>query len=271
MTKLLSIITINYNNANGLKKTVKSVVNQTLNVFEYIIVDGSSDDGSVEIIESLKIEDLSYIIEPDSGIYNAMNKGITKASGEYLLFLNSGDVFLNKDSLDSVIKYLDGNNSFVGCNLVLDYPDHKEERIHPENISFSYLLQKTVYHPSTFIKRAMFETYGLYDETYKIVSDWEFFFKTIGLNGESFLQVSIALTLFDMSGLSSEQSEQVNLEREEVLNHYLKSFKNSPLDAYCLEQLRKPSSRTKLLVDLEKHNMLRKTVTVFLKLISKFS
>jgi len=269
---LLSIITINYNDSNGIKKTMKSVECQTWKAFEHIIIDGASTDNSLKVIKSFSYPNINYISEPDTGIYNAMNKGIKKANGKYLLFLNSGDILLKKESLETIAQYLRGESSFVGCNLVLDYPSGTEEKTHPEKISFSYLISKTIYHPSTFIKREMFNLYGLYNEGNSIVSDWEFFFKTIGLNGESFARVPIPLTLFDMTGISSnsKHKNKVKEEKEHVFNHYLKSFKNSELDAYCFEQLKNPSSRTKLLVKIENHKSLRKITTVFLKIISKF-
>ena len=98
----LSIITINYNNASGLKQTVNSVVNQSNKNFEYIIIDGNSTDRSKPIIDSLEFENLKWISEEDSGIYNAMNKGIKRATGDYLLFLNSGDHFCKSDSLTKI-------------------------------------------------------------------------------------------------------------------------------------------------------------------------
>ena len=119
MTKL-SIITINRNNAAGLRKTIESVVSQTYTDFEYIIIDGASTDGSVEVIKEYAEatlpcgeglgERLYWVSEPDKGIYNAMNKGILKAQGEYLLFLNSGDWLVDKD----VIK------SFIDLNIIND-------------------------------------------------------------------------------------------------------------------------------------------------------
>src|SRR5688572_27521016 len=96
----ISIITINYNNLDGLKRTVDSVVNQTWQEFEYIVIDGGSTDGSGAYIESKSKHFHYWVSEPDKGIYNAMNKGIVKATGEYLLFLNSGDHFFNDTVLE---------------------------------------------------------------------------------------------------------------------------------------------------------------------------
>ena len=98
--KQISIITINYNNASGLEKTIRSVVEQTYNEYEYIIIDGASSDKSKEVIQEYQRYIDFWCSEKDSGIYNAMNKGIQKASGEYLLFLNSGDVLNNSAVLD---------------------------------------------------------------------------------------------------------------------------------------------------------------------------
>lgn len=269
----LSIITINYNNAKGLKKTIDSVVKQTFEDFEYIIVDGNSTDDSLDVLKSLKATNLNWISEPDTGIYNAMNKGIKIANGEYLLFLNSGDYLINNTILEDVISGLNEKKSFVGCNLVLDYETKKEIKKHPEKISFSYLLRSTILHPSTFIKKEMFYKYGNYNEENKIVSDWEFFFKTIGLHGESFKQIDKELTVFDMNGISSQKDNftLVNEEKEKILSKYLTSFNNSSLDSFMLTQLKSPSKRIKYIAKIEKSTFLRKFTTSFLYIISKFS
>ena len=95
----LSIITINLNNAAGLRKTIESVVNQTFTDYEYLIIDGGSTDGSVEVIKEFADKITYWVSEPDKGIYNAMNKGILKARGEYLQFLNSGDWLVDNEVL----------------------------------------------------------------------------------------------------------------------------------------------------------------------------
>jgi len=100
--KKLSIITINYNNINGLVKTINSVVEQTFSNFEFIVVDGGSEDGSCQKLIELSEKMTSWISEKDNGIYHAMNKGIIKATGEYLLFLNSGDFFIENNILEKV-------------------------------------------------------------------------------------------------------------------------------------------------------------------------
>ena len=115
--KQISIITINYNNASGLEKTIRSVVEQTYNEYEYIIIDGASSDKSKEVIQEYQRYIDFWCSEKDSGIYNAMNKGIQKASGEYLLFLNSGDVLNNSAVLADIHGFLSGED-FVYGDLV---------------------------------------------------------------------------------------------------------------------------------------------------------
>ena len=102
----ISIITVNYNDKDGLEKTIKSVLNQENTVFEYLVIDGNSADGSKDVIEKYKDKIDYWVSEPDSGIYNAMNKGILAATGDYLLFLNSGDWLYENDSIANVDKLI---------------------------------------------------------------------------------------------------------------------------------------------------------------------
>ncbi len=172
----LSIITVNYNNRKGLKKTISSVLNQTFTNFEYIIIDGGSSDGSTVEIE-LVAENLAYwASEPDKGIFNAMNKGINKATGEYCLFMNSGDCFTNNEILNTVFSAPFSEDivfaDTICVNMRLTYPN---------KISLGYLISKSLPHQSTLIKKSLFEKVGLYNENNKIISDWEFSLKAIHL------------------------------------------------------------------------------------------
>ena len=109
-----SIITVNFNNKEGLHNTIKSVINQTFRDFEYIVIDGGSTDGSIDILKKYDKYINYWISEKDSGIYNAMNKGISKANGEYLNFMNSGDCFYALDVLEKVSKYGYTSDFIVG-------------------------------------------------------------------------------------------------------------------------------------------------------------
>ncbi|MBT8324244.1 MAG: glycosyltransferase, partial [Winogradskyella sp.] len=136
MNLKLSIITVNFNNAEGLKKTVDSVTAQTWKDFEYIIIDGSSTDGSTEVIKANKNIIDRWVSEPDEGVYQAMNKGISMANGEYLLFLNSGDHFYKDDVLEKFHKELKEQDLiYFNLNVVEGKKDFIKE--YPEKLSFA--------------------------------------------------------------------------------------------------------------------------------------
>lgn len=219
----ISIITINYNNLDGLIKTVESVVNQTCEDFEYIVIDGGSTDGSVPYIESQKERIDYWISEPDKGIYNAMNKGILKATGEYLLFLNSGDWLCDESVLVNIIYKLHNADVIFG-NLVKVFSNGKKIIDKgPEGalISLNTFVRGTLNHGSSFIKRVLFYEYGFYDETLKIVSDWKFFLTALGLNNSNVKYIDIEISYFEMTGISNTNLDLRKTERESVLKELI--------------------------------------------------
>ena len=116
----LSIITINYNNAAGLEKTIKSVISQTCKRYEFIIIDGGSKDGSKDIIEKYQDQITYWVSEPDNGIYNAMNKGVKVAKGEYCIFMNSGDIFVDNDVIRDVFNIGFSADIITGGIIILN-------------------------------------------------------------------------------------------------------------------------------------------------------
>lgn len=189
---------------------------QTYNEYEYIIIDGASLDKSKEVIQEYQRYIDFWCSEKDSGIYNAMNKGIQKASGEYLLFLNSGDVLNNSAVLADIHGFLSGEDIVYG-DLVFVRGDGEETVfIYPDILTVDYFLERSLGHPATFIKRELFHN-CLYTESLKIVSDWEFFVKKIILEGCSYRHVKRTISNFDTSGVSSLSAKECNRERELVL------------------------------------------------------
>lgn len=193
----LSIITINFNNRDGLRKTIESVVNQTWQEFEYIIIDGGSTDGSVEVIKEFADRIDYWVSEPDKGIYNAMNKGIDKATGEYCLFMNSGDWLYSNDILQTI------NNEL--CNIDIISGDMQYTtgytKLSPSTISFRFLYTNSLPHQSSFIRTELLKN-NPYDEKYKVISDWIFFIKTLIIQEGSYKHVNVIISLFDTSGIS---------------------------------------------------------------------
>ena len=167
-----SIITINYNNIIGLKKTVESVIRQTFPNYEYIVIDGGSTDSSCSILESYRDRIGVIISEPDSGIYDAMNKGWRLAKGKYCLFLNSGDIFADEAVLSDIQIQLDSTSDIVyGCHLWgslfgARWNPKKDFRIR------DIFTHTPISHQATFIKKSLLEKIGGFKTQYTIIADW---------------------------------------------------------------------------------------------------
>lgn len=276
----LSIITINYNNAEGLRKTLTSVAAQTYRDIEHIIVDGGSTDGSVDVIRNYENTikqqrcvtidqstiQVKWLSEPDHGIYNAMNKGIEialgkrvvdtfnrsersedknkgihKATGDYIQILNSGDILAEDDVTERMMAALDSLNtkrsmlnedaiSILYGNMLKSYDGKKivnrdtcgNGMYTPE--SFLYFYKGTLNHDCAYIRRDLFEKYGLYNEQMKICSDWEWYVRTIVLGGEKPVYTNIDVTIFDMNGVSESYGKNADIikrERREYLEKIL--------------------------------------------------
>jgi len=198
---IISIITVNYNNKRGLERTIKSVVSQTYPNIEYIVIDGGSSDESKELIENNKDNIAYWVSEKDAGIYDAMNKGIAKASGEYLLFLNSGDYLKDKFAIERVV--------LKGLTADLEIYRQKFEDggispiIRKEEIKPSYFISSVFPHQSTFIRRGLIEKIGGYRADYKIVSDWIFWFEAVVTHKCTYNLNNASFSVMEGGGVSS--------------------------------------------------------------------
>lgn len=224
--KKLSIITVNYNDRDGLEKTIDSILGQTYKDFEYIIIDGNSNDGSKELIEK-HTETIDYwISEPDTGIYNAMNKGIRAATGTYVFFLNSGDILYSEATLDGIQKSLNGNLDLYYGDVI--FKESQKERIvkYPDKLSFYFFSHDCICHQSCFIKRTLFTDIFFYNEELKIVSDWEFLIYGLVFKNISYQHVDCIISYYDFEGLSSRaESETTKLkERSIVMKKHFSLF-----------------------------------------------
>jgi glycosyltransferase involved in cell wall biosynthesis len=315
----LSIVTINYNNAEGLRRTLDSVAAQTYRDIEHIIIDGGSDDGSTDIIkeyvqrvssEDRKENSVAWVSEKDNGIYNAMNKGIEIALGrrvvnsfnrselvedkhgeadrpeqsgvenkdieialgrrivntdyttssnslnvnrstlnesqsDYIQILNSGDILAADDVSERMVNAL---HSFTRSTLndKIDVPilygnmikkDYTTGKIIGKSKEVDYSLRQyyasTMNHDCCYIRRDVYEKYGLYDENLKIVSDWKWFLQAIGLGNVKPVYVDIDVTIFDMSGISETNLELRNKERRLVLEEVLPPAILADYDKYA--------------------------------------
>jgi glycosyltransferase involved in cell wall biosynthesis len=225
MNPKISVITISYNNKEGLEKTLKSVTSQDYKDFEYIVIDGGSNDGSKEILEKYSDKINYWVSEPDKGIYNAMNKGIEVANGEYLLFINSGDELFSSGILTEVVPELNGADIIAG-NLCTIGENTTYIAKNPEALQFRSVYQWTIQHPCTFIKKEGFSKVGLYDENLKIVSDWKWFLMGLGKFGLSYKKTEKTIANFYLDGISSnpENHKLLNEERRKTLKEEFPLF-----------------------------------------------
>ena len=211
----ISIITINYNNKDGLRKTIESVINQSYRDYEYIIIDGGSTDGSVKVIEQYSDKIAFWVSEKDHGIYNAMNKGTKQAKGEYVLYLNSGDCLYDKHTLEVVSKNF-GKDVLLGWRKT----DKGIIETFNKNITALSVFENGFFHQSAYIKRELALKYP-YNEQRKIVSDWQFFFKSIILDDCTYEIIEAPLCLYDTSGISSTNTHEAFREKGELLKEML--------------------------------------------------
>ena len=250
----LSIITINRNNADGIEKTMASVLAQTFTGFEYVVVDGASTDGSVEVIRrfSEKFGDrIKWVSEPDKGIYNAMNKGMRMAAGEYVQILNSGDCLASNDVTERMLNELEkqGNPSILYGNMIKCFHDgsrRTDRSFAGQPITMLGMFTGTLNHDPAYIRRDLFEKYGYYDEELKIVSDWKWYLQAIIVGGEKPQYVDLDVTLFDMTGISEKadsigiiKQEKKGVLKELVPSAYLADYERYSEDIYRMLRIRR--------------------------------
>lgn len=217
----LSIITINFNNVEGLEKTINSIVDQNWKEFEYILIDGGSTDGSKELIEKFSTEVDFWVSEADDGIYHAMNKGVQKAEGEYLLFLNSGDILLNNNVLAIVKNELKDFDHVCFNSRYGNSVNSSEEKIYNTNIlDHLFFFKSTLIHPSTFSRKKVFIDVGGFDQRLKICSDWKFFYTSILKQGCSYKFVNRTTSFYNTDGISSSfvSGEIIRQEKKMVID-----------------------------------------------------
>lgn len=260
----LSIITINYNNAEGLRKTLASVVAQTYRDIEHIVIDGGSTDGSVEIIKDYVNQcimyDVLWVSETDNGIYDAMNKGVKRATGDYVWILNSGDVVAAADTIERMVALLNSLNAnslnitenvpiLIG-NIVRVLPNNKKgyaplpktiaERCKddkltpcPMDVSMLTFYRGTVPQDAAFVRRDLFEKYGYFDDNLKICADWKLYLNMIALGGIQPMYANVDVVLFDMTGISNANDELRLAERRAYLKEILPASIRKDYDAYA--------------------------------------
>lgn len=171
---LISIITVVFNGEKYIEDTIKSVINQTYKNIEYIIIDGGSTDGTLDIIKKYESKIAFWLSEPDNGIYDAMNKGLRKAKGYYAGLINSDD-FYEPDAVQVIVNEIynmpDVDILFGNINIINPYLNEKKLQTYKKGQK----LEKSfsIWHPSVFVRKSVYETYGYFDLSYSLAADYE--------------------------------------------------------------------------------------------------
>ena len=183
----VSVITVCYNCESTIENTVKSVVNQTYPNIEYIIIDGKSTDRTIDIVKQFSKNIECIVSEKDDGIYSAMNKGIDICTGDYVIFLNSGDCFYNRTVIEIMVKKSNGQDIVYGDLILIHNNGTCRRSSQPPVINKFLFINHTILHPATFVKRHLFLKYGKFDEQYAVSADFDFFLRVVFTSGISLL------------------------------------------------------------------------------------
>lgn len=215
----LSIITVTRNNLAGLRRTAESVAAQVWRDFEWIVIDGASTDGTKEFLQQLSPQPDWWKSEPDCGVYDAMNKGIAIAQGEYLLFLNAGDSLCNANTLQECFHNFPKGDIVYGDAFFI-FPKKKTQMIHPDRLDLYYFRRHSLCHQATFIRTSLLKGCGGYSTKYRIASDWRQWLVWT-LEERTFTHLPILVCNYMMDGLSCTQESASTMEREEIYRELL--------------------------------------------------
>ena len=265
--KKYTIITINFNNSAELRQTIESVVGQTLKDIEYIVIDGGSTDGSVEVIKDYADHIDYWISEPDNGVYNAMNKGLAKAHGEYVNFMNSGDTFFSPSVLEEVDRQIGDADILFGnvCNRAtgVRYGGIKAG----SEVTFLTLKKEILCHQATFYRRDIFNRHP-YDESLRLIADWKVNVQAIVTDNCKVKVVDTMIARYDLTGMSSTRSRLQAEERRRVMSELFPPRMRKDYDRlYTDEEM----PVVTLLPELKKRGRVQKIVYELTRLLLKLT
>lgn len=222
MSLLLSIITVNLNNASGLQKTIKSVVEQDIDQVEFIVIDGNSNDGSLLLLQQYQNNIAYWVSEIDEGIFHAMNKGLAWAKGQYCLFLNSGDWLVDNCLTELKLFLQSRSEDILYGNTYLHYESGLyQPHTYPNKLSMRFFFRATIGHQSTFTKTQVLKNYGGYDTKLKVHGDYDFWLKSIVNDNCSYFHIPVFVSYYDMSGISANLTKESLAEHQMVIERYL--------------------------------------------------
>lgn len=218
----VSIITVVWNNKNTIKDAINSVLYQTYENIEYIIIDGASTDGTVDVVRSYGDRISKFLSEPDSGLYDAMNKGLKLATGDVVGILNSDDFYMNSEVIARVVKEFQQKNvDSVFADLVFVKPNNLNKIIRYYDSSY-FTLEKFAYgwmpaHPTFFVKRNAYEKYGVFRTDLKIAADFDLLIRFLHTHRLSYTHIKEVLIKMRIGGVSTSGLKSKILLNQEIL------------------------------------------------------
>jgi glycosyltransferase involved in cell wall biosynthesis len=218
----ISVITVCKNAGETIENTIKSILSQTYENIEYIIIDGISTDNTLDIIKKYQDKIHCWLSEQDSGLYNAMNKGIKASSGEILFFLNADDTIYNEKVIERIINYFERSKADIiyGDLIAVNRETNTEELQKSNSADKLFWMNQCVCHQVIFYKKELFQKYGYYDEKYKIAADYDFNLKCIIKNKTKAIYVSEIISKFTIGGFGHQNKEIYNKEQQEIINKF---------------------------------------------------
>ncbi|MEZ9855721.1 glycosyltransferase family 2 protein [Vibrio breoganii] len=216
-----SIITVCYNSVKTIEDTIASILSQKKIKFEYIIIDGGSSDGTVDLIDNINDKRLKYTSEPDDGIYDAMNKGVYMARGKYIAILNSDDIYTCDNVLHKIKREFEENACDIVSGSIYYFMSNPSKSIRSYPLKKMKTLKdwKAGYqppHPSTFIRKSVYDEIGLYDCQFRISSDYDFLFRALAVNKYVHHIIEENVVAMRIGGESTKSIEQIIIGNREV-------------------------------------------------------
>jgi glycosyltransferase involved in cell wall biosynthesis len=218
---LISVIIVVFNAKKTIKDTIDSILEQTYRNIEIVIIDGKSNDGTIEVVKGYANKVGYFISEKDNGVYDAMNKGIIASKGEWIIFLGADDVFIDVNVLSSIfISKKHDEIDFLYGDVILT----SNQKVYGGERTYMSLVDKNICHQSIFYKKTIFEKIGKYNLSYKILSDFDFNIRVFENSKLKKQYINQTISLYNNKGLSS-----YTLDKEfhtHILNTFLKDNKN---------------------------------------------
>ena len=218
----LSIVTVCYNSARTIRDTLKSVAGQTYPNIEHIIIDGGSTDETLSIVNEFQDHISKVISEPDQGIYDAMNKGITQASGDVIGILNSDDIFYNEHIAELIMREFQTRDIEALFGDIVYFPGDKQDKVirtfrshlfKPERMAYGLIIP----HPALFFRRRVYETHGLYNIDYKIAGDFDYIARVFSKPGITYYYLPKVLVKMRTGGASTQGLRGLLINQKEIL------------------------------------------------------